>query len=509
MLEYVGVLRKLATKNKVAGDRGSLTTMEHLIAINVFLQVQQVIRFYGLLPRPHKDLKERSSQLHIVVQYVAGGKKKSPEDKKKYNDVIDLVMNRGSTTVKRSLPRKIIASGDNSVSLLVTVLLMLTSIVRERIEAKKDRTSVFKDCEYIGTKAGANADMNGKGTFTTTFSNLYLACTDGKDEKERRYFIERIGEVAVTDVCIGTTNVCLNLPIIAHSVLKPTKAFNRKNETDLATRCKAARAHMDEGIFFLCEVTADQTKSRGGSSRASGTKMSVKTDTFQSIVADLCRIATIDQHTLLLNLANLGRVTLYKNLQEFMESSDADDIDGNTPPKPKLTKALVEEELGRFGQLKPVDVTEDSFIKAFRLRRMPDNNNKKKLEDLKESIVIVSTKALKNIWSILNDKQSTQKNKKWVTDLTNTLAKYQKLGWVTSVHSSPKRPPPAECDVLLLLPEDICNEYFDKDEAGVNNDSDSEDTSDSSDDESDVKKGKGKKRGFVGDAAGDAKRAAR
>ena len=441
MLEYVGVLRKLATKNKVAGDRGSLTTMEHLIAINVFLQVQQVIRFYGLLPRPHKDLKERSSQLHIVAQYVAGGKKKSPEDKKKYNDVIDLVMNRGSTTVKRSLPRKIIASGDNSVSLLVTVLLMLTSIVRERIEAKKDRTSVFEDCEYIGTKAGANTDTNGK-VVTTTFSNLYLACKDGKDEKERSYFIERIGEVAVTDVSIGATNVCLNLSIIAHSVLKPAKAFNRKNEKDLITRCKAARAQLGEGIFFLCEVAANQTKSRGGSSRASGRKMSVKTDTFKSIVAKLCRMATDDQHSLLLNLANLDRVTSYKNIQEIMDSSDADDIDGNTPPKPELTKALIEEELGRFSQLKPVDVTEDSFMKAFRLRKMPDNNNKKKLEDLKETIVIVRTKALNEIWSILNDKQSTQKDRKWVTHLTNTLVKYQKLGWVTSVHSSPKRPPP-------------------------------------------------------------------
>jgi hypothetical protein len=263
---------------------------------------------------------------------------------------------------------------------------------------------------------------------------------------------------------------------------------------------------LGEGIFFLCEVAADQTKSRGGSSRASGRKMSVKTDTFKSIVAKLCRMATDDQHSLLLNLANLDRVTSYKNIQEIMDSSDADDIDGNTPPKPELTKALIEEELGRFSQLKPVDVTEDSFIKAFRLRRMPDNNNKKKLEDLKESIVIVRTKALNDIWSILNDKQSTQKDRKWVTHLTNTLVKYQKLGWVTSVHSSPKRPPPAECDVLLLLPEDICNEYFDKDEAGVNNDSGSEDDSDSSDDESSAKMGNGKKRGIDGDARGDAKR---
>ena len=507
MLEYVGVLRKLATKNKVAGDRGSLTTMEHLIAINVFLEVQQVIRFYGLLPKPHNDLENRSPQLHIVAQYVAGGKKKSQQDKKKYDKVMDLVMSRGSTTIKRSLPRKITASGDNSVSLLVTVFMMLTSIVRERIEAKKDRTSVFKDCEYIGNKAGAKTDTDGN-VVTTTFSNLFFARTGSLEEEGKKYFIERIGEVAVTDVSSGTTDVCLNLSIIAHCVLKTTKAFNKKNEKNFTRRCKTAQTRMSEGMLFLCEVTASGTKSRGGSGRASGGKMSVKTDTFRTIVANLCRQATPNQHSLLLDLANLGE-TSFGTVQEFIESCDTDEMDCDTPSKPELTKALIEEELGNYknNQLKLVNVTKDSFMKGFRLRKMPENNNNTKFEEVKDSIVIVNTKAVNTIWSILKKRKSKGKINPWVTKVATTLEKYQALGWVTSLHSfQATNPPPPDTEFLVLLPDEISNSYFDKDDVGIGKGSGSEDDSDSSDDESSAKMGNGKKRGNDGDARGDAKR---
>ena len=120
-LEQAGIVKILATRNKVKSNRGCLTALEHLISMNLFLELQQVIRVYSLFHKPRNELNKNSPQLYTISNYISLDKTSTPAQKEVHEKVMDVVLSTTQSVVmKRALPRKYIAAGEDRPSLILS-----------------------------------------------------------------------------------------------------------------------------------------------------------------------------------------------------------------------------------------------------------------------------------------------------------------------------------------------------------------------------------------------------